>query len=220
MRGFVTACAILILAASVATAQPLFHRSRGVASVSGFFTSGTATETIGYTGGDVRAVTDQHMLLISGRGGYFVTPDIALGAEAFWRIDDEMTTPDPNPTYLRTSSEGRTLFLGPWVRWYYPLSVRWVMFPEMSLGYTYQVQDSEASSSSAAAHVRTLTDGFGLNAGIGLGYFITRAFAVDLTLRYSGAWTSGRYEQIGQPDAPASVSSNGIQALLGFEIAM
>ncbi|MBE0644065.1 MAG: outer membrane beta-barrel protein [Bacteroidetes bacterium] len=214
------ASAIVLLSGSL-SAQGMLRMYRMMYSVGGSFSSGQNDLDIKGTTGSTGSELDHETVRLSTRNGYFISRNVVFGFEFTWDQTRGESRPKPNPTNARYKNYDRNLFVGPLLRWYLPLSMRWFTYPEISVGYRHYLGESEASSSTVSTLPVTISArGFGANAGLGLGYFISRNVVLDASLRYSYNWHTGSYEIPGQPDLDVDFHGSEIGILLGLELLM
>ncbi len=221
MRAAAFILSILFLLPGSLSAQGMMRMYRMMYSVSGSFSSGQNDTDIKGVGAPSGTEFDYETVRIATRNGYFVSRNVVLGLELSWDQTRGESRPKPNPRNERYKQYERSLFVGPLLRWYQPLSVRWFAYPEVSLGYRHYLGESEASSSTVTTlPVTTTARGFGINAGAGLGYFLSRNVVLDASLRYSYGWLSGSYQTSGQPDLDVDMKGSEIGILFGLQLLM
>ncbi len=214
------AAALFLAGAQNAYSQSMMRMYRSVYSIAGFYGNSSSASDIdqGFgvrTGGD----TDNEVLRFSTRDGYFIARQLALGVEFMWEQHATSYTPDPNPINFRSQNRERRLFVGPWVRWYIPASVRWYAALELSAGYVHAFTEKEESTSSyILPRVTTSANGYGVNAGIGMGYFLSRGITLDATARYGAGWLNGDYMVPGSPDRDLDMDFGEVSFLLGVQL--
>lgn len=210
-----------IILPSVLTGQSMMRMYRTMYSISGSYSSGHTNTDIKAPNGTIGADMDHETIRLSTRNGYFVARNVAVGFELNWDQQRNETTPQPNPTNYRVKQFDRNFFVGPLLRWCQPVSVRWFMYPEVSLGYRHYLGESEESGLALSTMpVTTSARGLGINVGAGIGYFLSRNIVLDATLRYSYNWLTGRYEVPGQPDIDAEIQGGEIGILFGLQLMM
>ncbi len=218
----VFAIALILTGAQELYSQSMMRMYRSVYSVAGYYGSSSSSMDIDQ-GSGVRmgGTTDSDVMRISTRDGYFILRHLALGGEFSWEHRSTSYQPDPNPINFRSRQYARRLFAGPWLRWYVPASMRWYTALELSFGYVHEAGETEEST---AAYVlpRTTTsaNGFGVNAGLGMGYLVGRNVTLDLTARYGAGWLSGEYHIPGNPDLSLDMDFGEISFLLGIQLLM
>jgi opacity protein-like surface antigen len=202
-------------------AQSMMRMYRMMYSISGSYASGSSGTDIKFEDGTSGTDIDHETVRIASRNGYFVSRNVAMGLELSWEQTRGESNPTPNTANYRFEQFERHLFIGPLFRWYLPMTVRWFLYPEIAAGYRHYLGESEVSSSSITPlPVTTTARGVGVNAGLGVGYFLSRNVALDVTARYSHHWLSGSYERPGQPDIDAEITGGEIGILFGLQLLM
>jgi hypothetical protein len=218
MRIPVILVVILLFVPAAMQGQSLMRLYRMMYSVSGSYSSGQTDTDLKYTAGPAGSEYDHETIMLSTRNGYFVSRSVVLGFEFDWQQGKGEVRPRPNPTNARYRQFDRDFFFGPLFRWYQPMSVRWFVYPEVSVGYHHYLGEFEESSSSLTTlQTTTYARGVGINAGAGLGYFLSRNLVLDATIRYSHRWLGGGYQVPGQPDVDVEISGGEIGLLLGLQ---
>lgn len=211
---------VCLFAAGSVQAQSLMRTYRFIYSAAGYYGYSTNNSDVALgAGATAGSKVDREVLRFTTRDGYFVIPHLAVGGELFWDQTSTRSVPDPNPLNYRNCVEERRLFVGPWVRWYTPASLRWYAAAELSLGYWY-ARSSAEESSAAFVLPRTLTieRGFGGNAGIAVGHMVTRNIGLDLTARYSMGWLQGEQMVAGSPDYDTETDFAEFSLLFGIQM--
>ncbi len=202
-------------------AQSMMRMYRMMYSISGSYTSGSNGTDIKFGTGTSGADMDYETVRIASRNGYFVSRNVLLGLELSWDQTRGENNPQPNPSNYRFKQFERQLFIGPLFRWYQPMSVRWFVYPEIAAGYRHYLGETEESGSMITTLPETTTArGVGVNAGLGIGYFVSRNVVLDATVRYSHHWLNGSYEIPGQPDIDAEITGGEIGILFGLQLLM
>lgn len=218
MRSLVILVTTLLMLPAAMQGQSLMRLYRMVYSIGGFYSSGSTNTDLKMPSGTVGNDFEHETVQLATRNGYFVSRNFVIGLEFNWQQARGETRPDPNPGSNRAIQFDRDLFVGPLFRWYQPLTVRWFVYPEISLGYQHYLGEFEESSSSFSTLPATTTArGFGLNAGVGIGYFLSRNVVLDGTLRYSHHWLTGDYTVPGQPDFDVDISGGAVDVLFGIQ---
>ncbi len=217
--AFILALTLFIFPAML-SAQGMMRMYRSMYSVSGSYSSGNSATNIRSVG-SIDAEQSHEFVRLSTRNGYFISRNVALGFEFFWDQGKTETRPDPNPTSYRYKQFDRDLFIGPLLRVYQPLSVRWFTYPELSVGYRHYLGEMEENSSLLNTLPTTIAArGIGINAGAGIGYYISRNIVLDATLRYSYNWLRGSYQIPGQQDLNVDMQGGEIGILFGLQLLM
>jgi hypothetical protein len=214
-----TFAALCFCSIQQAVGQSMMRMYRSVYSVAGFYSNGRNSVDIDQ-GAGIRAmgISDHEKVRLSSRNGYFLYRHLAFGGEISWEQESMHQRPDPNPLNFRAQSRDRRLFIGPWVRWYVPASVRWYTALEMSAGYVHaRGEQDESTSAYILPRSSTSANGFGLNAGFSMGYFLSRGVALDATMRYSAGWLEGVHAVAGSPDRDLSMEYHEFVLLLGVQ---
>lgn len=218
MRTAIFLIACLLLPAALG-AQNMMRMYRMSYSVSGMYASGASTTDIAFTGGTTGTKVDNESVRLSTRNGYFISRNVVFGAEVSWQSERDESQPRPNPANYRYTEAQRDIFIGPLIRWYQPVSMRWFVAPELSVGYRHYRGTAEESGVNIDPLQRSNNaHGVGLNGGIGMGYFLSRHLVLDIAVRYSHHWLSGSHEIPGQPDFDLDRSGGEIGILLGFQL--
>ena len=168
----------------------------------------TARDTSG-----IDARTRGFRYLVSIRTGYFLVQRFVVGLDFQLSVTSSTTQLSSAGASLAIDNYEERLFLGPWLRYYIPVSSAWAVFPEFSWGFQnrYRTQDSDTSAPGVDAEDRS--SGLGFNLGFGFTYFLTRNVAFDVTGRYSRGRLRGRFTNIG-----ASNDLSDVGVLVGFQI--
>ncbi|MDT8324270.1 MAG: outer membrane beta-barrel protein [Bacteroidota bacterium] len=215
------ACLAFLLFAlpAPAEAQGLMRLYRMAYGISGYYGNGGHSTDIAFPGATTGSDMEHEYIRLTTRNGYFVSRNFLLGVEFNWDQAGGELRPDPNPDGYRLETYERRIFIGPLLRWYQPMTPRWFLYPEFSFGYTHYLEESEEFSLTANALPTTTTArGFGVNAGAGIGYFLTRHVVFDAALRYMHAWRSGEYEVPASPDREVDMTEHDIQLFFGFQL--
>lgn len=203
------------------SAQGMMRMYRTMYSISGSYSSGNTTTDIKGPAGTIGSELSHEAVRLATRNGYFISRNLALGFEFNWEQGRSDSRPDPNPTSYRFKQFDRHLFVGPLLRYYQPLSVRWFTFPELSVGYRHYMGEMEENSSMLSTlPATTYARGVGINAGAGIGYYLSRNIVLDATLRYSYNWLSGSYQIPGQQDLDINMQGGEIGILFGLQLLM
>ena len=83
-----------------------------------------------------------------------------------------------------TGGSNTTLQVGPFVRYYHPLSFNTYLFGEAAFGYGI---NKTSTTSGADIPATTILD---ISAGPGISYFVTQSFAVEALFKYANVNTS------------------------------
>jgi opacity protein-like surface antigen len=218
MRSLVFVVTTLLLLPAAMHGQSLMRMYRMVYSIGGSYSSGTTNTDLKLPSGTVGSDYEHETVQLATRNGYFVSRNFVLGMEFNWQQGRGETRPNPNPGSNRAIQFDRELFVGPLFRWYQPMTVRWFIYPEVSLGYQHFLGEYEESSSTNITLPATTTArGFGLNAGVGLGYFLSRNVVLDATVRYSRRWLTGEFQVPGQADFDVEISGGAVELLFGIQ---
>lgn len=146
---------------------------------------------------------------ISSRNGRFVLNNLSVGFDIQWR----QKTLDKTATSKITHTEKEKIgFIGLWSRYYLNINnSAFYIFPEVSAGYAaIKFEDSQDFQTATA-------DGFGLNAGLGAGIFLTSSVAFEITARYQFGNLTGNVEK-NSDVFDYSVNLNNFNLLFGFQI--
>ena len=221
MRALAILALVFVCFTTAAQAQSLMRYYRMAYGLSGSWSTGSAQTDITQTSGTGTFGTDvdRETFRVSTRNGHFFTRNLLIGLDVTWEQTSTEARPTPNPAGARTEMFERRLFIGPLIRWYQPMNVRWFLYPELSFGYSHygnEVEESDASS--AALPVSINARGFGVHAGAGVGYFLTRHVVFDASVRYMHAWRDGTYEIPGFPDRTVDMREYDVQFLVGFQL--
>ncbi|MBN1446950.1 MAG: outer membrane beta-barrel protein [Bacteroidetes bacterium] len=206
---------------TVVPAQRMMRNYRMAYSLSGFYSTGSSETNIAqYSGsGTFGSNVDRETFRLATRDGYFFTRNLLVGIELGWEQTSSEARPDPNPSGARLESFERRLFIGPLLRWYQPMNVRWFLYPELSFGYSHSLDELEESDvNSGSFPTSTDARGFALHAGVGVGYFLTRYVVFDASVRYMRAWRDGIYEIPTLPDRDVDMNEYDVQLLVGFQL--
>ena len=216
----ITTAVLCFLCAHIASGQSMVRMYRSIYSIAGYYGSGNSTATIDQgAGSQLGGTSDSDVLRFSTRDGYFLYRNLALGGEFSWEHQSSSYQPDPNPINYRSESRDRRLFVGPWVRWYVPTSVRWYAALEASAGYVHTLGEKEESTSSyILPKTTTSANGIGVNVGAGMGYFLSRGIALDITARYGAGWLNGKYRTPGNADLDVELDYGEVSFLLGVQL--
>lgn len=218
MRSLAILVAAILLLPLAAPGQSLMRLYRMAYSIGGSYSNGSTDTELKTVGGTSRSEIRQETVRLSMRNAYFVTRNAALGLELSWEQGRGESRPEPNPINYREIVFDRTLYAGPLFRWYQPITFRWFLSPEVSVGYLHYLGEYEESSAvTSVLPATTSARGVGLRAGAGIGYFLTRNVVVDLSIRYSHGWVSGEYQVPGQADLDIDISGGEIGGLFGFQ---
>lgn len=210
----------MLLPASL-SAQSLMRMYRMSYSISGMYATGGTKTDVAFTNGTTGTALDYERVRLSTRNGYFISRNVMFGAELTWNYRRDDSRPRPNANNYKYTESQRDIFVGPLIRWYQPVSMRWFVAPELSVGYRHYLGEVEESSMNFAPLQSTNSaQGFGLNGGIGVGYFLSRHLVLDVAVRYSHHWLSGSHEIPGQPDFDLDHSGGEVGMLLGFQLLM
>ena len=221
MKSLVFAFLAIFLLPLSSPGQGMMRLYRMMYSVGGSYSTGSTDTDLKYPGAAAGTQFDHETAELSLRGGAFVTRNLVLCIEFDWQSSWGESRPQPNPSNLRVKQFDRELFLGPMLRWYIPMTVRWFVYPEASVGYHHYLGEyQESSSSISTLPATTSARGVGVHAGLGAGYFLTRNIVLDATVRYGHRWLNGSYEVSGQPDIDAEIRGGDIGLLVGFQLLM
>lgn len=212
--------AVLLLTLPALTqAQGMMRFYRMAYSISGYYSTGGHSTDIDFPAGTSGSDMDRERIRLATRNGFFVSRNFLLGVEFNWDHASGDLQPDPNPDGARLETYERRIFIGPLLRWYQPMTPRWFIAPEFSIGYTHFLEERENYSLNMTNLPETTSSrGFGLNAGAGIGYFLTRHLVFDAALRYTHAWRSGTYEVPASPDRDVEMTEHDIQLFFGFQL--
>ena len=219
MKRLILAAIVLLLLPVVSSGQGMMRLYRVMYSVSGSYSSGRTDTDLKFPVATAGSEFSHETVQIATRNGAFVSRNLLLGVEFDWRSSWGESKPAPNPSNQRIRQFDRELFLGPLVRWYQPMSVRWFVYPELAVGYQHALGEyEETSSTTSTLPATTSVRGVGLSAGAGLGYFLTRNIVLDATVRYSHRWLQGSYYVAGQPDVDAEITGGSINLIVGLQL--
>lgn len=220
MRIFASLLLLFVCLTSFASAQGMMRFYRTSFGVSGWYSIGGSDLDISQSGSGTQLTDiDRETLHISSRNGFFFTRNLLLGAELTWSQRISTGRPEPNPTGFRSEVFERRLFIGPLLRWYQPMNVRWFVYPELSVGYSHYLHEQEETDIiNFNLPATTSARGVAVHGGAGMGYFLTRHVVFDATLRYMHAWRDGEYEVPGMQDRDVDMTEYDIQLLLGLQI--
>jgi len=193
---------------------------RYVYSVAGFYEYGRDATDIAQVGGaSFGSSINREVLRLSTRNAYFVMRDLAFGAELGWDQAWSETTPAPNPLNSRTTALDRRIFIGPWVRWYMPVGMRWYTALEASVGYAHSAVESEQSTSVLVLpRNRISAHGIGGKAGLAFGYLLGRSIALDLTARYNIGYLEGTLTVPGMANRDVTIDTHEFSMLGGIQL--
>lgn len=221
MKRLVFAAVALLLFPAVSSGQGMMRLYRAMYSVSGSYSSGRTDTDLKFPAATAGTEFSYESIQLATRSGAFVTRSLLIGVEFDWYSRRGEIKPSPNPSNQRARQFDRELFLGPLLRWYQPMTVRWFVYPEVAVGYQHALGEFEESNvMSSTLPATTTASGVGVFAGAGLGYFLTRNLVLDATLRYSHRWLEGSHEVAGQPDIDAEISGGDVSVLVGFQLLM
>jgi hypothetical protein len=210
---------LLVAVPALTQAQGLMRFYRMAYGISGFYSNGSSTLDIGFPAGTTGSEVNQESIRLSTRLGHFFSRNFVMGIEFNWEQGSSEVLPDPNPIGYRLETYDRRLFLGPLFRWYQPMTHRWFLYPEVSVGYSHYLGETQENSLTANVLPSTTTArGIAVNAGAGVGYFLTRNVVFDASLRYMRAWRTGEYEVPGQPDVDVDITEYDIQLYFGLQL--
>ncbi|MCZ7555105.1 MAG: hypothetical protein M5R41_01710 [Bacteroidia bacterium] len=223
MKTHVSLMIIILAFAGVESGhgQSMMRMYRYTYSIAGFFQSSHSSADMDQGSGGVRigGETEREVLQFSTRNGFFVLRHLAIGGEFAWEHRSESYQPDPNPVNFRSRDYANRLFVGPWARWYIPASMRWYTALELSIGYVRQNEENEESTSVYVLPKTTSTgNGVGINAGLGMGYLLSRGMVLDLTARYGAGWLDGAVRVPGNPDRDLQWDYGELHFLLGLQL--
>lgn len=223
-RGFLTVVMrsallflLLLVLPPALSAQQSMRKYDAILSLAGWYHHGTDVEEILAPDGTSSRDLSLNEISTAFRSGFFISRSVAIGAEIDWTHRGEQSEPSSNPTFRRSREVEDLLYAAPWARWYIPATNRWWFFTEASVGYAYIMRDVEMSSVSDSYFARSILDGGGVRAGLGISYLVDRRIAIDATFRYSGTWVRGRTERPGMRDADADLTSQGLDVLIGIQ---
>jgi hypothetical protein len=129
---------------------------------------------------------------INTRTGYFIADRLTLGLDFELSNTETSTSPNPNPQDVQEKSSTESLFVGPWIRYYFKLAEEWAVFPELSIGYSAINGINETRIRDVLqSGLETTGKGYGAKLGIGFTYFLTRNIGFDITARYSVSRLTG-----------------------------
>jgi len=213
--------ALLLLMPAISSSQGFMRFYRMTYGLSGFYLTGSSDTDIDFVTGREGAVMDRDVFRVSSRNGFFVTRNFVIGAEVNWEQVLEDSRPDPNPGGNSVEGFERRVFIGPLFRLYQMMTMRWYLYPEVSLGYTHFVSEIQETGLNLGNLPRTITArGFAVNAGAGFGYLLTRNVIFDVSARYMRAWRDGEYEVPGTADVDVDMTEWDLQLLVGFQLLM
>ncbi len=219
MRLAACLAVLLLTLPALSQAQGTMRFYRMAYSIGGFYSNGGHSTDIAFPAGGSGSDVETETIRLATRNGYFVTRNFLLGVELNWEQGSSESRPDPNPNGERVESYARRMFIGPLLRWYQMMTPRWFLAPEISFGYSHYLGESEAYSlMTTDLPVSTTARGFGVNAGAGIGYFLSRHVVFDAALRYMHAWRSGEYEVPASPDRDVDMTEHDIQLFFGFQL--
>ena len=218
MRSLVILAAAILLLPLASPAQSLMRLYRMAYSISGSYSNGSNDTELKFATGVSKNEYRHETVRLSMRNAYFLTRNAALGLEFSWEQGRGESRPEPNPTNYREIVFDRTLYAGPLFRWYQPVTFRWFLYPEVSVGYLHYLGEYEESSAvTSTLPATTSARGVGVRAGAGIGYFLSRNVVVDLSIRYSHGWVDGHYQIPGEADQDIEISGGEIGGLFGFQ---
>lgn len=213
--------ALLFFLPVITSSQGFMRFYRMTYGISGLYLSGSTDTDIDFSNGSDGMITDREVFRLATRSGFFVHRQFVIGAELGWEQVLSESSPDPNPGGNTVEGFERRVFIGPLFRWYQPVTMRWFLYPELSLGYSHLVSETEQSGIQMRNIQQTVTArGFALNAGAGFGYLVSRNLVFDISARYMRAWRDGEYEVPGSPDVDVDMTEWDLQLLVGLQLLM
>jgi opacity protein-like surface antigen len=213
--------ALFIFLPTIAMSQGLMRFYRMTYGISGFYQTGSSNTDIDFTTGTAGTEVKRDVVRIASRNGFFLSRNFVMGVEFNWEQTTGDSRPVPNLIGYRSESFERRLFLGPLIRLYQPMSMRWFLYPEISFGYSQYLSETEESSIEVNNLPQTVTArGFAFHAGAGFGYLLTRNIVFDISARYMRAWRFGEYDVPGSLDVNVNMKEYDVQLLVGFQLHM
>ncbi len=150
---------------------------------------------------------------VTSRNGYFLAKRFIVGLRLAYEVEIRRdTTGEGNNT--RTVSEGseETFSLGPWFRYYVPMSDGWAIFGEADWGYT-AFYSREESALDTRVPLTATAKGIALGGGAGFTYFLARGIAFDVVGKAQLARLTGR-----ENDRAIRFNSTEFGLYLGFQV--
>lgn len=171
------------------------QRGSWIAGFSGSI--GRAEETISPRDAtDLAVRTSGFRWLASTRNGYFLRKRFVIGLDFQLSVTNTTTSVTTGGNTLAVSSYDERLFLGPWLRYYIPISEAWAIFPEFSWGFLTRYHREDTSATPVPEDEEDRSSGLSFNLGFGFTYFLSRHVGFDVTGRYSRGKLRGRYTSL------------------------
>jgi opacity protein-like surface antigen len=144
------------------------------------------------------------------RNGYFLARHFVVGLDFQLSVTSTTTTARTGRDTIEFRNYEERLFIGPWLRYYFPISNAWALFPEFSWGFQNRYRTEEVA---AGGENEDRTSGLSFNIGFGFTYFLSRNVGFDVTGRYSRGRLRGRFT-----DLRANNDLSDIGLLIGFQV--
>ncbi len=136
------------------------------------------------------------------KAGYFVTDKIAVGVELGFGQNKETT----NPVAGKTVETDKIFAAGVFGRYYFlELGSRFKTYTEVGVGYASITGDEKVGSDPAVKD--PAVNGFGVNAGVGVNYFLTDKIAVNFAFGDVLSYASAK-EDVDGAKAVSSFNAN------------
>jgi opacity protein-like surface antigen len=164
-----------------------------------------------HDGRELGILTDGFRFTVNSRNGYFLARRFLVGLDFQLTVTSATTNARSGGQQYEISDYEERLFVGPWLRYYVPMSNAWAFFPEFSWGLQRAYRSQQAAPNVPAEEDRS--SGLSFNLGVGFTHFFTRNIAFDATGRYSRGRLRGSF---GGVRAGSDVSD--IAILIGFQV--
>lgn len=150
---------------------------------------------------------------VTSRNGYFLAKRFIVGLRLAYEVEIRRDTTGEG-TNTRTVSEGseETLSLGPWFRYYVPMSDGWAVFGEADWGYT-TFYSREESVLDSRVPLTASARGIAVGGGAGFTYFLARGVAFDVVGKTQFARLTGR-----ENERSIRFNSTEFGLFLGFQV--
>lgn len=150
---------------------------------------------------------------VTSRNGYFLAKRFIVGLRLAYEVEIRRDTTGEGSN-TRTVSEGseETLSLGPWFRYYVPMSDGWAIFGEADWGYT-TFYSREESVLDSRVPLTASARGIAVGGGAGFTYFLARGVAFDVVGKTQFARLTGR-----ENERAIRFNSTEFGLFLGFQV--
>ena len=198
--------------------SPRIHRGNWELGLSGSLKSEGYTQTVTGSGSSYTENQVGSSFTLDAKAGYFVANRFAIGIEL--QPNTEKTTTTYNASNNSTVTTSGGVFFGPYARYYFRLTNRLSLYPEVALGLLTSSSTSKYVDNNSNTTNTTDLAGLGGNGGLGLAYFLNPHVALNIAGKLNWAGLAGTYQY---PNGSATVTQAyanlglflGLQVYLG-----